>query len=122
MKPNYSPSSNVRVQRGAAGRTWRSCWAVAMPCGGEAPSGQPARSACAHPAPPPSDMHFPFPGLHYFLERRARSPGHEGLHFPPCLFSLPCVLLPGEERSQAGQGKAGLYGCGLAGPMGIGLP
>lgn len=54
---------------------------------------------------PPSDMHFPFPGLHYFLERRPRSPGHEGLRFPPCLFSLPCVLLPGEELSQAGQGK-----------------
>lgn len=58
-------------------------------------------------SPPPSDMHFPFPGLHYFLERRPRSPGHEGLRFPPCLFSLPCVLLPGEERSQAGQGKQG---------------
>lgn len=50
MKPNYSLSSNVRVQRGAAGWTWRSCCAVAMPCGGEAPSRQPARSACAHPA------------------------------------------------------------------------
>lgn len=50
MKPNYSPSSNVRVQHGAAGWTWRSCCAVAMPCGGEAPSRQPARSACAHPA------------------------------------------------------------------------
>lgn len=50
MKPNYSPSSNVRVQRGAAGWTGRSCCAVAMPCGGEAPSRQPARSACAHPA------------------------------------------------------------------------
>lgn len=50
MKPNYSPSSNVRVQRGAAGWTGRSCCAVAIPCGGEAPSRQPARSACAHPA------------------------------------------------------------------------
>lgn len=30
-----------------------------------------------------------------------------GFRFPPCLFSLPCVLLPGEERSQAGQGELG---------------
>lgn len=52
------------------------------------------------------------------LARRAA----RGFRFPPCLFSLPCVLLPGEERSQGWSGEAGMCGCGLAGWMGIGLP
>lgn len=40
--------------------------------------------------------HFPFPGLHYLLEW-----GGEGLR------ARSCVLLPGEESSQAGGGKLG---------------
>lgn len=74
---------------GAAAGPWR--------CRGEA----------EHPRSTARDRHFPFPGLHYFLEREPRWPGREGLRFPACLFARPCVLLPGEERSQAGRGKLG---------------
>lgn len=63
MKPNSSPSSNGRVRRGAAGRSTLS-----------AAGTERLRAS----SPPPSDMHFPFPWLHYFLERRPHAFGPRG--------------------------------------------
>lgn len=81
----------------------------AVPLAGSGAAAGPwrCRGEAEHPRSTARDRHFPFPGLHYFLEREPRWPGREGLRFPACLFARPCVLLPGEERSQAGRGKLG---------------
>lgn len=78
----------------------------AVPLAG-APSPQPARSACVHPARRQVTCIFHSLGFITSWNADRMRSGREGLRFPPCLFSLPCVLLPGEERSQAGQGERG---------------
>lgn len=49
-----------------------------------------SRHCAACLRPPPSDINFPFPGLHYFLERGPRALGREGLSLPS-VFILSAV-------------------------------